>query len=76
MDCRLQKLLNAAAANKVELFVRKYPPSIFRVGDAVMQTSNNYAKNVMNGDQARRWLHGPRGIMATAAAISGTNPKL
>ena len=44
---RLQEKLNPAAANKLE---RKLYGSTFRVGDKVMQTRNNYDKDVYNGD--------------------------
>ncbi|MFL5340894.1 MAG: AAA family ATPase [Gemmataceae bacterium] len=46
---RLQGVLNAPAGQKeVERFGTK-----FRVGDKVMQTSNNYQKEVFNGDIGR-----------------------
>ena len=46
---RLQALLNAPAGQKeIERFGTK-----FRVGDKVMQTSNNYQKEVFNGDIGR-----------------------
>ena len=44
---RLQEKLNPAAANKLE---RKLYGTTFRVGDKVMQTRNNYDKDVYNGD--------------------------
>ena len=44
---RLQEKLNPAAKNKLE---RKLYGTIFRVGDKVMQTRNNYDKDVYNGD--------------------------
>jgi exodeoxyribonuclease V alpha subunit len=44
---RLQKRLNPPAPNKAE---RKLFGTIFRVGDKVMQTQNNYDKDIYNGD--------------------------
>jgi exodeoxyribonuclease V alpha subunit len=44
---RLQEKLNPAAKNKPE---RKLYGTVFRVGDKVMQTRNNYDKDVYNGD--------------------------
>jgi exodeoxyribonuclease V alpha subunit len=44
---RLQERLNPPAANKTE---RKLFGTIFRLGDKVMQTQNNYDKDVYNGD--------------------------
>jgi exodeoxyribonuclease V alpha subunit len=44
---RLQEKLNPPANNKPE---RKLYGSIFRLGDKVMQTQNNYDKDVYNGD--------------------------
>jgi exodeoxyribonuclease V alpha subunit len=44
---RLQEKLNPPAQGKVE---KSLYGTIFRVGDKVMQTRNNYDKNVYNGD--------------------------
>jgi len=44
---RLQGKLNRPAPNKPE---RKLYGTVFRVGDKVMQTQNNYDKDVYNGD--------------------------
>jgi len=44
---RLQEKLNPAANNKSE---RRLYGTLFRVGDKVMQTRNNYDKDVYNGD--------------------------
>ena len=44
---RLQEKLNLPAGNKPE---RKLYGTIFRLGDKVMQTQNNYDKDVYNGD--------------------------
>ena len=44
---RLQEKLNPPAGNKPE---RKLYGTIFRLGDKVMQTQNNYDKDVYNGD--------------------------
>jgi exodeoxyribonuclease V alpha subunit len=44
---RLQEKLNPPAKNKLE---RKLYGTIFRLGDKVMQTQNNYDKDVYNGD--------------------------
>jgi exodeoxyribonuclease V alpha subunit len=44
---RLQEKLNPPASNKPE---RKLYGTLFRLGDKVMQTRNNYDKDVYNGD--------------------------
>ena len=44
---RLQERLNPPAPNKAE---RKLFGTVFRAGDKVMQTRNNYDKDVYNGD--------------------------
>jgi exodeoxyribonuclease V alpha subunit len=44
---RLQEKLNPAARDKTE---RKLYGTLFRVGDKVMQTRNNYDKDIYNGD--------------------------
>jgi exodeoxyribonuclease V alpha subunit len=44
---RLQEKLNPPAASKAE---RKLFGTLFRLGDKVMQTQNNYDKDVYNGD--------------------------
>lgn len=44
---RLQEKLNPPASNKLE---RRLYGTIFRLGDKVMQTQNNYDKDVYNGD--------------------------
>jgi exodeoxyribonuclease V alpha subunit len=44
---RLQEKLNPFASNKPE---RKLYGTLFRLGDKVMQTQNNYDKDVYNGD--------------------------
>jgi exodeoxyribonuclease V alpha subunit len=44
---RLQEKLNPPANNKLE---RKLYGTVFRLGDKVMQTQNNYDKDVYNGD--------------------------
>ena len=44
---RLQEKLNPLALNKPE---RKLYGTLFRLGDKVMQTQNNYDKDVYNGD--------------------------
>jgi exodeoxyribonuclease V alpha subunit len=44
---RLQEKLNPSANNKLE---RKLYGMIFRLGDKVMQTQNNYDKDIYNGD--------------------------
>ena len=44
---RLQEKLNPYAANKPE---RRLYGTVFRLGDKVMQTQNNYDKDVYNGD--------------------------
>lgn len=47
---KLQEGLNPAGKGKVE---RRLDGRLFRVGDKVMQTVNNYDKNVFNGDIGR-----------------------
>lgn len=46
----LQKALNPAAPRKLE---KRVGGRVFRVGDKVMQTRNNYDKDVYNGDIGR-----------------------
>jgi exodeoxyribonuclease V alpha subunit len=43
----LQETLNPSAPHKEEIAVGK---TVFRVGDKIIQTKNNYAKEVFNGD--------------------------
>jgi exodeoxyribonuclease V alpha subunit len=50
LNSRLQEALNPAATKKVE---RKIGGRIFRVGDKVMVTRNNYDKDTFNGDVGR-----------------------
>lgn len=47
LNDRLQEKLNPPANNKPE---RRLFGTVFRVGDKVMQTQNNYDKDVYNGD--------------------------
>jgi exodeoxyribonuclease V alpha subunit len=47
LNDRLQEKLNPAAHNKPE---RRLFGTVFRLGDKVMQTQNNYDKDVYNGD--------------------------
>jgi len=47
LNHRLQDALNPKAANKRE---RRLLGTLYRTGDKVMQTQNNYPKNVYNGD--------------------------
>lgn len=47
---KLQEALNPAGGRKIE---RRLGGRLFRVGDKVMQTVNNYDKNVYNGDIGR-----------------------
>ena len=47
LNDRLQEKLNPAANNKPE---RRLFGTTFRLGDKVMQTQNNYDKDVFNGD--------------------------
>ncbi|HUI87186.1 MAG TPA: ATP-dependent RecD-like DNA helicase [Anaerolineales bacterium] len=53
LNDRLQEKLNPYAMNKPE---RRLYGTLFRVGDKVMQTQNNYDKDVYNGDIG--FLHG------------------
>lgn len=50
LNQRLQQTLNPPAANKAEIQRFGW---CFRVGDKVMQTQNNYDKEVFNGDMGR-----------------------
>ena len=50
LNLLLQEALNPGAQRKAE---RKLGGRLFRVGDKVMQTVNNYDKNVYNGDIGR-----------------------
>ncbi len=50
LNDRLQAALNPPSASKAE---RRLSGRVFRVGDKVMQTVNNYDKNVYNGDIGR-----------------------
>jgi exodeoxyribonuclease V alpha subunit len=47
LNDRLQEKLNPASPNKPE---RKIYGTLYRLGDKVMQTRNNYEKDVYNGD--------------------------
>ncbi len=50
LNRRLQAALNGPAAGKAEY---RRGATLFRVGDRVMQTVNNYDKEVFNGDMGR-----------------------
>ena len=50
LNARLQETLNPASPRKVE---RRLGGRAFRVGDKVMQTRNNYLRDVYNGDIGR-----------------------
>ncbi|MEW5988443.1 MAG: ATP-dependent RecD-like DNA helicase [Chloroflexota bacterium] len=50
LNALLQQALNPPAANRPE---RRLGGRVFRVGDKVMQTVNNYDKSVYNGDIGR-----------------------
>ncbi|HET7375181.1 MAG TPA: AAA family ATPase, partial [Anaerolineae bacterium] len=47
LNAKLQEKLNPPTAKKIE---RRLGGTLFRVGDRVMQTRNNYDKDVYNGD--------------------------
>ena len=47
LNDRLQEKLNPPSPNKIE---RRLFGTVFRLGDKVMQTQNNYDKDVYNGD--------------------------
>lgn len=49
----LQAVLNPPSPDKPELTLNSDPPRIFRLGDRVMQTKNNYEKQVFNGEMGR-----------------------
>lgn len=50
LNTRLQNVLNPACDGRDE---QTFGDTVFRVGDRVMQTSNNYDKNIFNGTPAR-----------------------
>ena len=50
LNNRLQETLNPAARNKIQI---NYGSEVYRLGDKVMQTKNNYQKEVYNGDIGR-----------------------
>lgn len=50
LNARLQEALNPASAKKAE---RKIGGRVFRVGDKLMATRNNYDKDTFNGDIGR-----------------------
>ncbi|MCP4539154.1 MAG: ATP-dependent RecD-like DNA helicase [Chloroflexi bacterium] len=50
LNTRLQEALNPASSDKAE---RRLGGRAFRVGDKVMQTRNNYVRDVYNGDIGR-----------------------
>ncbi len=50
LNANLQLALNPPSPKKVE---RRLGGTLFRVGDRVMQTRNNYGKDVYNGDMGR-----------------------
>jgi len=50
LNARLQEALNPASPRKPE---RRLGGRVFRVGDKVMQTRNNYLRDVYNGDIGR-----------------------
>lgn len=50
MNERLQAALNPPGPDRAEL---RFGEHLFRTGDRVMQTRNNYDKNVFNGEQGR-----------------------
>lgn len=50
LNQRLQEALNPSNARLAE---RRFGGQVFRVGDKVLQTSNNYDKEVFNGDVGR-----------------------
>jgi len=50
LNIRLQQALNPASSHKAE---RRLGGRTFRVGDKVMQTRNNYTRDVYNGDIGR-----------------------
>jgi len=47
LNRRLQELLNPPGKNVKE---HRYGGAVYRVGDKIMQTKNNYSKGVFNGD--------------------------
>ena len=49
----LQAVLNPPSPDKPELTLNSDPPRVFRLGDRVMQTKNNYEKQVFNGEMGR-----------------------
>ncbi|MBP5300251.1 MAG: ATP-binding domain-containing protein [Victivallales bacterium] len=53
LNHQLQEALNPPAPDKPELTLKGETPRIFRLGDRVMQTKNNYEKQVFNGEMGR-----------------------
>jgi len=62
LNGRLQEALNPASPRKAE---RRLGGRVFRVGDKVMQTRNNYLRDVYNGDIGRVTGIDPVGQMLT-----------
>ena len=53
LNQELQAVLNPPSPDKPELTLNSDPPRVFRLGDRVMQTKNNYEKQVFNGEMGR-----------------------
>lgn len=66
LNARLQALLNPPGPRKPEV---RRGQTIFRVGDRVLQTANNYDKGVFNGEIGRIVHVAPEGRTTVAFAI-------
>jgi exodeoxyribonuclease V alpha subunit len=66
LNARLQSLLNPPDARKGEV---RRGQTVFRIGDRVLQTANNYDKGVFNGEIGRIVHIGTEGRTTVAFAI-------
>ncbi|MDN5317512.1 MAG: exodeoxyribonuclease alpha subunit [Thermoanaerobacterium sp.] len=71
----VQEVVNPACPSKEEI---RYGEKLFRVGDKVMQTSNNYEKEIFNGDTGyvRRAYKDEDGIRHVEVDFDGRNIEL
>ncbi len=71
----VQEAINPARLGKEEI---KYGEKLFRVGDKVMQTSNNYEKEIFNGDTGyvKRAYTNDDGVRCIEVDFDGRNIKL
>jgi exodeoxyribonuclease V alpha subunit len=71
----VQEAINPARLGKEEI---KYGEKLFRVGDKVMQTSNNYEKEIFNGDTGyvKRAYTNDEGVRCIEVDFDGRSIKL